>query len=938
MRDLSATNLTARQRAPTGNPYVRATVANIIKSGGGQCLISGYAESPSVSATNYSGIYPGSQWSVNEDLWSDAAVQTIPTSGFISNLRVYLPTAAPGAGKSLTFTVRKNKADTDLTCTISGTDTAGVDTVHSIEFAAGDKISISCTPSNTPTSPGHVKWSVVWTPIVFDEYILLTGGDISNAGINTYTSLHFATNAVTNTLVYEARSHSLAPVAGTIKSMYVYVTAAPGSGKNVKFTLRRNGVNTNLTCTIAGADTTGNDTTHSVAVTAGDKFTIEIDPTATLDTWMLCAIGLVFVPTASTNASIITGLIDDPHVITTEYTVLNPSYTGTPLFTSSEAARKQVVNACTLGNLRIALEQAPGAGNSYTFTLRKNGADTDLTVTIANADTTGADTTHTVSFSDGDFVCLQCEPSSIPLETSVWWGIATGTAYAETFDTYDHILAVKQFEGTFDDGAYITLDNSNGYFSSKKLQGSKIELGFGFDGEYSNVPDLYVYKQADISYQGKLFTLLYCEGNWGRHIKHKIMGDSIATGYATGTDTVKTIIETALLSGSSLTVDSSDGREDTVIPDWTYDVTASRWGIIRDAISVTGNLLRWRGSDLHMIERDDTATADYTYDLGGTHPFFNFTRVQADMVANRVICVDVLPDTASTNYTYIGQADDTADQAIRGVVTMVWADPTVTSNAEAASVAADILVHVSAETQGGLLKAPMHCGQEVYDLISIVDSRAGWTGANAIKLRVGMITREYNPSAGEYSITLGFGGLAWERPEPVPVEELLPEELLPIEEREDGLRWSGDITPPTGGRGEPFTLKYPSTIPQALIMGPWNATMNMLLNTAGFRNSLQSQLFRQAATMGYGPAAGGWAEGGIFGQLEPDAESVTPEMWQAWPRDPSGTPMPLSHEELAELRGSIEIEPFEEPSGSWGGEAPQGYRPSTHTWEDGLEW
>lgn len=50
--------------------------------------------------------------------------QVVPTAGSFSNLRINLKTA-PGAGKSHTFTLRKNGEDTALTCTISDTSNTG---------------------------------------------------------------------------------------------------------------------------------------------------------------------------------------------------------------------------------------------------------------------------------------------------------------------------------------------------------------------------------------------------------------------------------------------------------------------------------------------------------------------------------------------------------------------------------------------------------------------------------------------------------------------------------------------------------------------------------------------------------------------------------------------------------------------------------------------
>lgn len=60
-----------------------------------------------------------------------------------------------------------------------------------------------------------------------------------------------------------------------------------------------------------------------------------------------------------------------------------------------------------LKGLRVKTSAAPGAGQAYTFTVRKNGTDTALTVTIAESAISGADVAHTVAVVDGDVLTLK---------------------------------------------------------------------------------------------------------------------------------------------------------------------------------------------------------------------------------------------------------------------------------------------------------------------------------------------------------------------------------------------------------------------------------------------------------------------------------------------------------------------------------------------------
>lgn len=61
-----------------------------------------------------------------------------------------------------------------------------------------------------------------------------------------------------------------------IRNLYVKLGTAPGGGETVVITLRKNGSNQTLSVTISGTDTTGNDTTHTFTVAAGDELSIGV--------------------------------------------------------------------------------------------------------------------------------------------------------------------------------------------------------------------------------------------------------------------------------------------------------------------------------------------------------------------------------------------------------------------------------------------------------------------------------------------------------------------------------------------------------------------------------------------------------------------------------------------------------------------------------------
>ena len=68
--------------------------------------------------------------------------------------------------------------------------------------------------------------------------------------------------------------------------------------------------------------------------------------------------------------------------------------------------------ACTVGNLYAAASTAPTAGQTFTYTLRKNGVDTAVTCQIANTATSANDVANTVAFAAGDLITLKVVTSA----------------------------------------------------------------------------------------------------------------------------------------------------------------------------------------------------------------------------------------------------------------------------------------------------------------------------------------------------------------------------------------------------------------------------------------------------------------------------------------------------------------------------------------------
>jgi len=95
--------------------------------------------------------------------------QLMTVSGTLSDFRIRID-AAPATNKGLRYTVRKNGADTAVTCEIDDTsspNTSCFDTTHSVSFTADtDTITIGVTAPTTAgksSAAATVRWTAKYT-------------------------------------------------------------------------------------------------------------------------------------------------------------------------------------------------------------------------------------------------------------------------------------------------------------------------------------------------------------------------------------------------------------------------------------------------------------------------------------------------------------------------------------------------------------------------------------------------------------------------------------------------------------------------------------------------------------------------------------------------------------------------------------------------------
>jgi len=397
-----------------------------------QQIIIGGAAGLSTTAARYPHLQGGS---VNAN--TTGSGQVVSVAGVFSGLRIRL-SAAPGTSKSYTFRLVKNGVNTDIVVVISGTDTTGIDSAHTASVVAGDYLWLSCTPSGTPDAADYSS-SIVFT----GDSALVMGAPRNGTGSydTNYVALMCASAYVTSS---ETIHRQVIPTNGTIGSLYVRTHAAITSGQTLTFTLRVNGVDSALTCTIPNSGQTANDTTHGVSVSAGDIVTLKMVGTpsgagrpAVFPTW-----GVTFVPDIAGESILMNNPSGSMHQTNVEYNC--PSSKSQIAWGVTESNYYQLANDCKVGKFHVLLSATPQADNSYTLTIRDDGADTSVAVTISDTDTTGNNTADVAVVAAGSVLSVKSNPNTTTPRVSVaYWGFAMNPVVTRPTDAVARVSSIR---------------------------------------------------------------------------------------------------------------------------------------------------------------------------------------------------------------------------------------------------------------------------------------------------------------------------------------------------------------------------------------------------------------------------------------------------------------------------------------------------------------
>ncbi len=319
----------------------------------------------------------------------------------------------------------------------------------------------------------------------------------------------------------DTTAREVVSTAGTFSRLSVELSTDPGTAPDAyTFTLLVNGSPSTLTLSIVADDTTGVDDTHVVDVVAGDYISLRCEPIEGPSATPTARWSLVF-EGATANESLVLGAADPADVVNTFYAPLSTGSCGT----DPTLVYQIIPTAGTVKNLYVWLASDPGTSpGAWVYTLCVNGSPTSLTCTVVADDITGHDSTHSVSVSAGDYVCLEIKPqdSPGPDPSAAHWGLT----FVATTDGESLILGQSGDTPTNSQTEYNYLTNIyylEEWTTTEYFQGGQAPTG-------SMVLKKFYVQQSGVSGSGKTWTYTIRGGGGSTDLIVPITGASATTG------------------------------------------------------------------------------------------------------------------------------------------------------------------------------------------------------------------------------------------------------------------------------------------------------------------------------------------------------------------------------------------------------------------------
>lgn len=214
------------------------------------------------------------------------------------------------------------------------------------------------------------------------------------------------------------------PTEGVISRLWLRALTAPGASKANTIKLRLNGADTSNSIVFSGTTNLLQQTLTKTSVVTGDLVDFSSTPSGTPAASLYYG-GISFRPT-DPNETVMMGSTGDVS-LGNSLRYLSPSALANGATTESDVWTViPEYSGGTFGTVTkfvVVLDVEPGGVQSRTFTLRKNGVDEAMSVTISGTSVIATTTSNTFDLNDGDTLSIKATTSGSANTSKAYWGI-----------------------------------------------------------------------------------------------------------------------------------------------------------------------------------------------------------------------------------------------------------------------------------------------------------------------------------------------------------------------------------------------------------------------------------------------------------------------------------------------------------------------------------
>jgi hypothetical protein len=337
-----------------------------------------------------------------------------------------------------------------------------------------------------------------------------------------------------------------------------------------------------------------------------------------------------------------------------------------------------------------------------------------------------------------------------------------------SLDLTADILSVKVDLSQDNGRIVIELRNDNGRYASPGQDdmmvlecGCQVDFSPGYvtpEGhEISTGQSFTLQAYEHTSSPGKADLFLYAEGGWealekwiARYQFRWNHPDEY--GYAFKEAAVKEIISQVLArAGLRLEVITESAEIGGYFPDFTIHAGDNGRAVIKRLLSFIPDVLFLEGNTAYLVNPLAADLSSYSY--GTSHVIQEGHYSRDAWKINRVLVGGINPAGPEV---ITAESFDWDEIHLSGDRLEMLEDLNVSSAALALGRGSACLRQAEIESVSGFIRAPVNCGQQMYDVIDITDSRSGLSAA---KRRVLGLVLSYQPEKGQYEQKIKLGAV-----------------------------------------------------------------------------------------------------------------------------------------------------------------------------------